>query len=148
MKPNDELLVGKVWESGLSGKAHLNQKGDLRHARLWVRDEFKCVYCDEPLLGDFIRFFSSQLDHLLPQATYPHLKEIEENWVLACFPCNQLKRAFDPWKELKGPETRPELSELISKRGLLIEECRRYLQPRRKKWNDMHQRVIAVTNGG
>lgn len=120
MKPDEELFVSKLWESGLSGKAHLDQKGDLRHARLWVRDEFKCAYCDEPLLFDFIRFFSSQLDHLLPQAKYPHLKDVEENWVLACFPCNQLKRAFDPWKELKGLETIPDRSELLANRVLLI----------------------------
>ncbi len=148
MNPDDKLLVDLLWESGLSGKAHLSQKGDSRHVRLWVRDEFKCAYCDEPLLTDLIRFFSAQLDHLLPKSKYPHLEDIEGNWVLACFPCNQLKRAFDPWKEFNGPETKPERGDVLVNRGVLIEVCRKYLQARRKGWNDMRQRVITITTNG
>jgi hypothetical protein len=123
-----ENLINELLEAGLSGKPGV--KGDPRHVKMSLRDECKCVYCGEDILNDLIRLTSAQLDHLLPKSAYPAYKDNENNWVLACFCCNQIKRNFDPSTQLSeekkstlSPETLP------TYRDELIEICRSYLKP-------------------
>jgi len=69
------------------------------HAKLWLRDEGKCVYCGFDLLQSYeFAYYFYHYDHLLPkeERKYPELIREEWNLVLACRPCNELKHGFDP----------------------------------------------------
>jgi len=64
---------------------------------LCLRHDGKCAYCGLDLLSSqAICYHLWCLDHLLPQATYPKLKDNRENHILACRSCNNIKGAFDP----------------------------------------------------
>jgi hypothetical protein len=127
----NEKLIKSLVRAGLSGKH--GENSEEKFVEIWVRDEFKCVYCGEYLLKDKIRMTSAQIDHLLPKTKHPKYKDVPANWVLSCFLCNQLKRTFDPLKNM------PEIMEKISPdtlgvyRNLLINACKEHLK---KSWNE------------
>ncbi len=143
-----EGLVAQLLKAGLAGKVGLVGKpwrlGQSKHVRMWVRHEYKCGYCGESLLTDVLRMMSSQLDHLLPQKKYPYLKEVEDNWVLACFCCNQLKRDFNPWESLTSPVDQPTPQNIASYRHTLIEISQRNLELRRGQQQEMRTRIINI----
>jgi hypothetical protein len=67
---------------------------------LCLRHDGECAYCGLDLLSSHgICYHLWCLDHLLPQAKYPGLKDHPENHILACKPCNSIKGAFDPNKD-------------------------------------------------
>jgi hypothetical protein len=66
-------LVEKLHEAGLSGK--YGEKGKLSDVEVWVRDGFRCVYCQANLLEDRIRMATAQLDHILPKKSYGSYEE-------------------------------------------------------------------------
>jgi hypothetical protein len=143
-----EELVAQLLRAGLAGKLGLAGKqwklGKPEHVRMWVRHEYKCGYCDENLLTDVLRMISSQLDHLLPKKWYEGLQNEEDNWVLACFCCNQLKRDFDPWKLLMRSADLPTRENIAGYRHELIEISRNYLKPLRGQQQAMYARVINI----
>lgn len=64
---------------------------------LCLRHSGECAYCGLDLLSSHgISCHLWCLDHLLPQAKYPGLKDHPENHILACKPCNNIKGVFDP----------------------------------------------------
>jgi hypothetical protein len=64
---------------------------------LCLRHGGKCAYCGLDLLSSQgICYHFWCLDHLMPQAKYPELKDDRENHILACRPCNSIKGDFDP----------------------------------------------------
>ena len=138
-----ENFIYKLWEAGLAGKPGV--RGDLRHVRMWVRDKGRCVYCGTNLLGGLIEATSAQLDHILPKAKYEGYKENEENWALACFCCNQIKRKFDPYDYL-ADDRKPGLnSETLKKyRPELLEICRAYLIPQLKKREEIRNQINDI----
>lgn len=152
MNGDIEELLGRLADAGLAGKAGYDamwKRGERRHVRMWIRHNYACGYCEENLIAGLIPIFSAQLDHLLPQSTYSHLRDVEDNWVLACFPCNQLKRNFDPWKRLPIATTGPSASDLAAIREALMRVCRDHLRPLRDQWNAMRERVaMAIANRG
>ena len=143
-----EGMVAKLLKAGLAGKVGLVGKpwrlGQSKHVRMWVRHEYKCGYCDENLLTDALRMISSQLDHLLPQGRYPDLKEAEDNRVLSCYCCNQIKSDFDPWKSLKSSVDLPTDENVAFFRQVLIKISRDHLKPFRDQQQEMHERVIRI----
>ncbi len=147
-----EELVARLLTAGLSGKVGLVGKpwdlGKSEHIRMWVRHEYNYGYCGENLLTDVPRMMSSQLDHLLPQWKYPDLYNVEDNWVLACFCCNQLKRDFNPWDSLASPVDLPTRQNLAGYRHALIEITRNRLKPFRDQQKEMHERVISILSKG
>ena len=147
-----EGLVAQLLKAGLSGKVGLVGKswnlGKSEHVRMWVRHEYKCGYCGENLLTDVPRMMSSQLDHLLPKWKYPDLYNVEDNWVLACFCCNQIKRHFDPWKSLTSSIDVPTRENIAFFRQVLIEISRIRLKPFREQQQEMHERVISILSKG
>lgn len=147
MNPDKEYLADQLWKCYLSGKPHLKQTGDRRHIELWIRHKYRCEYCGEPLLSDLIRFYSAQLDHLLPKAKYPDetIKDNPDNWVLSCYTCNQIKRAFDPWEKLMGRGKSSEQIDINANREALLQECRKYIDEKKEKWNATREKVIAIT---
>ena len=140
-----EKLVTQLWEAGLAGKPHRHEKGDRRHIRMWISHQFECGYCGENLLTDVVRMFSAQLDHLVPRAKYRELEYVEENWVLACSLCNQLKHGFDPWKELNGDATAPTIRDIENNRDTLVHVSKKYLRKLRDEWSAMRLRVLDIT---
>jgi hypothetical protein len=64
---------------------------------LCLRHSGECAYCGLDLLSSHgICYHLWCLDHLLPQAKYPGLKDHPENHILCCRPCNNIKGVFDP----------------------------------------------------
>ena len=114
-----DYLVDELSKAGLTGKR--GEPGDPKWVRIWVRDCCRCVYCGEYLLKDVIRMHSAQIDHLLPRSLYPEHADSEDNLVLSCFCCNQIKRDFDPLKERRDLANSP----LEAHRDLIIELCRK-----------------------
>lgn len=96
-------IIENLRIAGLSGSP--GKPGNRRHVAMWNRANFKCEYCGYELLKDLNSMRGAQLDHLLPQSRYPELKDIDDNWVLSCYSCNQFKRDFDPSESLKAPIT-------------------------------------------
>jgi hypothetical protein len=64
------------------------------------------------------------MDHLLPKSKYPEYRDVDANWVLACYCCNQLKRDFEPLHKL-GEKARAEIKpeNMDAYRGELVEAC-------------------------
>jgi len=147
-----EGLVAQLLRAGLAGKLGLAgqpwRRGDPLHVGMWVRHECKCGYCGENLLTDVPRMMSSQLDHLLPKRKYPDLDKVEDNWVLACFCCNQIKRDFDPWKSLTTSIDLPTRENIAFFRQVLIEISRDHLKPFRDQQQELYERVISILSKG
>lgn len=61
----------------------------------FVRDKFRCVYCEKDILESFDSFASSHLDHLKPESARGPCEDVW-NRVTACGVCNSLKGAYDP----------------------------------------------------
>ena len=70
-----------------------------RWAISYVRHRGRCAYCLRDLLADRQGYATAQIDHLLPQACYPSLKDTADNWVLSCSLCNHTKR---DWGSARG----------------------------------------------
>lgn len=66
--------------------------------RIWLRDSFKCAYCDKDLLQDYeTAYYDYSYDHLLPKSAYKELESaVELNLVLSCWACNKMKGTWDP----------------------------------------------------
>jgi len=112
------------------------------HAKRWVRDEGKCVYCGLDLLQSYgFAYYFYDYDHLLPkeEGKYPELMREEWNLVLTCSVCNKLKHSFDPnrdaipGKEKPAPIYTPEHKVLSdAERTELISRARAYLDTQRE----------------
>ena len=133
-------LVEDLSEAGLTSK--WGERGDPKWVRIWVRDRWSCVYCNEGLLNHLIGMFSAQVDHLLPKSRYPEYADTEANYVLSCYCCNQIKRDFDPLN------VRPELKEaaLDMCRDALIEVCRQYIDERLEKKRKILKESRAIVD--
>jgi|GEM_PF-3481738 hypothetical protein len=123
----------------LSQEARLTSKygdkpGDPRWIKIWARDGFHCAYCGENLLQDVIRMTSAQLDHILPKSKYKDYMNEDANLVLSCYCCNQIKRAFDPLKELPE-QLKMNLSPATfnTYKDELLSVCRNYIIPQLNK---------------
>lgn len=82
----DELI-------GILVRNHNWSKGTFE---IWNEAGFRCVYCGMNHLGSLDAYKLAKLDHILPQAKYPGLRECQKNLVLSCDTCNNLKRNWDP----------------------------------------------------
>ena len=73
-------------------------------ATAFVRAGGRREYCGSDLLHDRLGFavFQLVLDHLLPQAHFPTLEDVPENWVLSCQICNGAKSDWFPAALLKN----------------------------------------------
>ena len=123
----EKELIEDLCESGLAGK--YGEKSDPAHVKIWVRDGFHCVYCNTYLLADRIRISSAQFDHILPKSEYKTYADLEDNLVLSCYCCNQIKRNWDPFSKcdasIKSDLSRENFTQY---RDQLIEKCREYLK--------------------
>lgn len=61
----------------------------------FVRDKFRCVYCEMDILESFDSFAASHLDHLKPESARGPCEDVW-NRVTACGVCNSLKGSYDP----------------------------------------------------
>ena len=128
MEQEIKKLIDDLCEAGLAGK-YGEEKSDPNHVKIWVRDGFHCIYCGEYLLADRIRLNSAQFDHILPQSQYGWAKNLQDNQVLSCFCCNQIKRAWDPLSNCSD-EFKENISEknFSDYRDKLINICREHLK--------------------
>ena len=139
----DELLVSRLSKAGLAAKP--GQTGDHRHVRMWLRAGCRCEYCGEELLTDLVRMMSTQRDHLLPWSKYPEFREIDDNWVLACYCCNQIKRNYDPLQELdERARVRVTPENMGAYRDALVTACIDYLSPKLKERNVILSNISVI----
>jgi len=137
----------------LSQEARLTSKygdkpGDPRWIKIWVRDRFCCVYCGENLLLDVIHMTSAQLDHIVPKSRYKDYTNEDSNLVLSCYCCNQIKRAFDPLKELPEQVKMNLSPETFDKyRDELLSVCRNYIIPRLNKKKTILHKSNEIIGG-
>lgn len=138
-----ESLVNRLSLAGLAAKP--SETGDPRYVGMWLRAGFKCEYCGEELLTDLIRMMSAQRDHLLPESQYPEYADVDANWILACFCCNQIKRDFDPLQEL-DEKARAEVTpkNIGAYRGDLVAACKAYLRPKLKERDTILSDIAAI----
>ena len=147
MNKNDSLIRKLSEEASLTSK-YGDKPGDPRWITIWVRDRFCCVYCGENLLRDVVHMTSAQLDHILPKSKYKDYTNEDSNLVLSCYCCNQIKRAFDPLKELSDQVKMNMSPETFDKhRDELLASCRNYIIPRlNKKKTILHKsnKIISM----
>lgn len=62
-----------------------------RHQRfqVWLRDDFRCVYCGQDLLRDFQTLYTATVDHVKPECRDED--DSLANLVTSCSSCNTLK---------------------------------------------------------
>ena len=75
-------------------------------AFVFIRERGKCYYCEQDVYSSRANYALFCLDHILPQAHFPELKDDPDNWVLCCNPCNKAKRdkIFKPGDGLSPEE--------------------------------------------
>ena len=139
MNPADDL-ISDLSKAGLTGK--WGEPGNPKWVRIWVRDQWRCVYCREELLKDVIGMYSAQIDHLLPTSRYPELWDTEANFVLSCYCCNQIKRDFDPLKAHEELKNLP----LETHRNVLIDICREHITSRLESKRQILERSRAIVD--
>lgn len=89
---------------------------------VWMRDDFRCVYCGQDLIRDFQTLHTATVDHLKPKSAGGGYEQ--ENLVTCCSSCNCLKAG----KEVDSIE---EGREIIAHRrsmvmGHFIEQAREH----------------------
>jgi 5-methylcytosine-specific restriction endonuclease McrA len=87
----------------------------------FVRDGYKCVYCDRDILESFDSFAASHLDHLKPQKAGGVGDDVH-NCVTACAVCNSIKGSHDPSPD--GPVTADSFA-------TVVEAARKYISEKR-----------------
>ena len=66
----------------------------------WVEQDCRCIYCCWNILEGDRDLWAH--DHILPTAIYPELERSQLNLALACIPCNNAKKDWDP--NTDGPQ--------------------------------------------
>lgn len=89
---------------------------------VWLRDDFRCVYCGQDLIRDFQTLHTATVDHLKPKSAGGGYEQ--ENLVTCCASCNSLKGN-------QHVETIEDGREMIAHRramivGLFIEQAREH----------------------
>jgi len=135
-------LIAELVKAGLSGKS--GEPGDPKNVGVWVRDKFKCVYCDKCLLEDTIRITTAQIDHILPKSKYKEFAELPNNQVLSCVCCNQIKLRFDPLNEMPDIRNKLSVSTFEEYRQRLIEVCRNYIKRQLDKKGEILKQSISI----
>jgi 5-methylcytosine-specific restriction endonuclease McrA len=78
-----------------------------RRLAVYLRDEFRCAYCDADLRYAHPRVVT--LDHLQPRCKQG--KHHESNLVTACLTCNSRRQSL-PWRLFASPEAQERIRRL------------------------------------
>ena len=113
-------------------------------ARAYARTLGRCEYCDRDLIEDRLGYACGAIDHLLPKSKYPELKSFQDNFVLACSLCNDVKRTHDVLENGEKPE-----EALTQTRDALITRAREHILDRLKvvdsKWEKAKRIICSST---
>ena len=137
MNEADKELV-----KSLEGEAGLPS----RWAFPFVRYRGRCAYCGQDLLVDRQGYATAQIDHLLPQASYPEYTDEQDNWVLSCNLCNHTKRDWDPLKDRRAANPLVLLRD-DKLRARLIAGCRTHIRNQRAEEVDEEWRTVKKILG-
>jgi hypothetical protein len=91
----------------------------------FVRDGYRCVYCDKDILDSLDTFAASRLDHLKPSCNGGTDETI--NCVTSCAVCNSMKGGFDPSPD--GPVTSESFETVVNAARAYITEKREGTTP-------------------
>ena len=72
----------------------------MHFAKVFERDNRRCVYCGRDLMIDFDTFMITEEDHLIPLSK--NGPDSDENIVTACSVCNRLKGNYMPDTEFSA----------------------------------------------
>ena len=64
-------------------------------ARAFLQSKGYCIYCDTDCFETRQSYWSSTIDHLLPKSKYAFLAKDENNYVVTCSSCNNMKSDLD-----------------------------------------------------
>jgi len=62
------------------------------YRKIFMRDNYKCVYCDREMIGNLDDWLSLEIDHLKPEKEGG--TDDPENLVTSCNVCNKKKSAY------------------------------------------------------
>ena len=98
----------------------------------YIRDGYKCVYCDKDVKSQFDDWMSIQVDHIVPVSKGG--SDDIENRGTSCNVCNSLKHSYIP-----------DNFESMS-RDELMKDIRAYVKEKRKNWEAKYQRAMEEYN--
>ena len=97
------------------------------YRKTFMRDNYRCVYCNREMLGDLDDWLSLEVDHIIPQTFKKD--DDRDNLVTSCNVCNKMKSSYyDP--EIEKSSTRKEKIAFVTK---YIESKREVEQKRWRK---------------
>ena len=75
------------------------------YRKTFMRDNYRCVYCNREMLGDIDDWLSLEVDHIIPQAIKKD--DDRDNLATSCNVCNKMKSSYyNP--EIENRSTRKE----------------------------------------
>ena len=99
------------------------------YRKMYIRDEYKCVYCDRDMKERFDDWMTIENDHLIPAVKGGG--DGLDNMVTSCSVCNSFKHSY-------LPENFSSLS-----REELLDEIRKYVLGKREEWKVTYQEVLG-----
>lgn len=108
-------------------------------ATAFVEARGRCTWCGTDLLRNRTAYASSRLDQLLPPDRYPDFAAEEQNLVLSCASCSELKGEHDYLR--RGEDA---VQVLRRDRDGLIQRIREALRPRIEHWDAVWRQVNRV----
>ena len=96
---------------------------------MYIRDEYKCVYCDRDMKERFDDWMNIENDHLIPAVKGGG--DGLDNRVTSCSVCNKFKSAYLPgnFSSLSKEE--------------LLDEIRKYVLGKREEWKVTYQEALV-----
>jgi len=87
----------------------MRQLTNFEHRQIFMRDNYRCVYCGRELVGDINDWLSIEVDHLKPSSKGG--SDEMDNLVTSCNVCNKMKSDYFPDEGF--PEDRAKQIDLI-----------------------------------
>ena len=94
----------------------------------YIRDRYKCVYCDRDLKSQFYDWMTIEIDHIIPISKGG--SDDLENRATACSVCNSFKHSYIP-----------ENFESMSRKKL-IEQIRENIKSKREKYMERYHEAL------
>jgi len=82
------ISIKRMSASTQKRKALLRKDDEVFYLSIWDKRKHECAYCKDPLGDEPANYM---FDHILEKSIFKSLRHEEENIVLTCFQCHQVK---------------------------------------------------------